>query len=94
MDALGIVFTSVSTALALGALVTPFILVKLSKRDKVLERKEHKIEVLETKIELLEKANSKLELQNLELRVTGQAVNQLLSKLPRLIDGSGEDKPE
>jgi hypothetical protein len=93
MDVIGIVFTSIGTAIASGGFVTPFIRDRFSKKDKEIEKRDHRIEVLETKAELLEKANNKLELQNLELRVTGQAVNQLLSKLPRLIEKSGEDKP-
>lgn len=93
MEALAVVFTSVGTAIAAGGFVTPFIRSKFDKKEKEIEKRDHRIEVLETKTELLEKANNKLELQNLELRVTGQAVNQLLSKLPRLMEGSGEDRP-
>jgi hypothetical protein len=93
VDAVGVVFTSVGAALALAGFVYPIVSSKFAKKDKEIEKRDHRIEVLETKTELLEKANNKLELQNLELRVTGQAVNQLLSKLPKLIGEPGEDKP-
>lgn len=70
-----LIFAIIGTFLTTAALITPFVLNRLNKRDT-------KITLLETKNELLEKTNHKLEMQNLELRITGVAVNKLLRQLP------------